>query len=224
MNKVIHINLGGMPFIIDEDAYKALHDYLSSIHDHFRHSEGYEEITTDIESRLAELFRESMGARQIVTMKDVEAAIRIMGTPETFEAEATPIDDEGTTAHQATKHWRTGRRLFRDPEDKVLCGVCSGLAAYLGIEDPLWVRLAFVLFTLSGGFGFPLYIILCLIVPEAKTASDRLAMRGEPINVSNISKIIEEEMTHISKRFSEFAEELGKENWPGKKKPGQQQA
>ncbi len=222
MNKVIHINLGGMPFAIDEDAYEALRDYLAAIHDHFRHSEGYEEITADIESRLAELFRESMGARQIVSLKDVENVIRIMGTPEVFDSgsESAQAAPSGKTGTDEACKWRTGRRLFRDPDDQVLGGVCSGLAAYLGIEDPIWIRLAFVVFTLSGGFGIPLYIILWIIVPEAKTASDRLAMRGQPINVSNIGKIIEEEMSHIGKRFSEFAEELGKEDWGGKKKPG----
>ncbi len=229
MNKVIHINLGGMPFIIDEDAYEALRDYLAAIHSHFRNSEGYEEITADIEARLAELFRESMGHRQIVTMKDVQEAIRIMGTPEVFEAEGESAAEgdaapSGKQDAGAQPRWRTGRRLFRDPDDQVLGGVCSGLAAYLGIEDPIWVRLAFVLFTLSGGFGIPLYIILWIIVPEAKTASDRLAMRGEPINVSNIGKIIEEEMSQLSKRVSEFAEELGKEDWGGKKKSGRQRA
>ena len=81
MNKVININLGGYPFTIDEDAYQHLSKYLDTIHSHFNQSEGYEEITGDIETRLAELFQESLENRPIVTLKDVNAAIAIMGTP-----------------------------------------------------------------------------------------------------------------------------------------------
>ena len=105
-----------------------------------------------------------------------------------------------------------------NPEDEVLGGVCSGIAAYFGIADPLWVRLAFIVFTISGGFGIPLYVILWAVLPKASSSSDRLAMRGEPINVSNISKIIEEEFTNLSTKVSELGEELA-----GKKKLFQKQ-
>ena len=139
MNKVQQINLGGVPFTIDEDALEHLTRYLDTIHAHFRQSDGYEEITQDIEARMAELFQEGMGQRQIVTLKDVRDAIVIMGTPEDFGAE--PIDEtlseEGPErAHRRTHDYRTGRRLFRNPEDEVIGGVCSGIAAYFGISDP----------------------------------------------------------------------------------------
>lgn len=209
MNKVININLGGYPFTIDDDAYDHLSTYLETIHNHFRDSEGYEEITTDIEARMAELFQESLGDRPIVHLKDVKAAITIMGTPEDFGAE--PMDEE--TGKKKSGTYKTGKRLFRNPEDEVLGGVCSGIAAYFGIADPLWVRLAFIVFTISGGFGIPLYVILWAVLPKAESSSDRLSMRGEPINVSNISKIIEEEFTNLSTKVSELGEELA-----GKKK------
>jgi phage shock protein PspC (stress-responsive transcriptional regulator) len=95
----------------------------------------------------------------------------------------------------------------------VVGGVCAGIAAYFGIADPLWVRIAFIIFTISGGFGIPAYLILWVILPRAESASDRLSMRGEPINVSNIGKIIEEEIGHISDKVSELGNELS-----GKKK------
>ncbi|MFQ5448404.1 MAG: PspC domain-containing protein, partial [Saprospiraceae bacterium] len=88
-----------------------------------------------------------------------------------------------------------------------------------GIEDPLWVRLFFVLITVSGGFGIPLYLILWAVLPKAETASDRLAMRGEKANVSNIGKIIEDEFTHMSKKMSELGEELKAEFSSKKKAP-----
>ena len=79
MNKISNINLGGFPFTIDEDAYQALDKYLKTIHKHFRKSEGYEEITTDIETRMAELFQEKLEGRPIVTSPDVKNVIAIMG-------------------------------------------------------------------------------------------------------------------------------------------------
>lgn len=213
MNKVVSINLGGYPFTIDEDAYESLKTYLDAIHRHFRSSEGYEEITTDIEARVAELFQESLGDRPIVNTQDVQNAIAVMGTPEEFDAEPAVEETEGKK-----RQYRTGRRLYRDPEESVIGGVSAGIAAYLGIADPLWVRLVFILITISGGFGIPAYLILWAILPEATTAGDRLAMRGEPINVSNIGKIIEEELRHISDKVSELSEEFS-----GKKKPSREQ-
>ena len=208
MNKIFNINLGGYPFTIDEDAYKHLSHYLETIHNHFRSSEGYEEITSDIENRMAELFQEEIGEKPIVTLKNVESAIAIMGTPEEFGAE--PLDEnEPITKRQGHKSdYKTGKRLFRNPDDEVVGGVCSGIAAYFGINDPLWIRLLWIVLTLSGGFGIAAYIILWIIVPKAETASDRLMMRGENINVSNIGKIIEEEMEHLSEKITELGGEF----------------
>lgn len=221
MNKVFNINLGGYPFTIDEDAYEHLRSYLDTIHRHFRQTEGYEEITHDIEARLAELFLEQLGSRPIVTIQEIEDAIRIMGRPEEFgadpNAEANFADETTEETSEQTKKEgfkiKTGKRLFRDSEEQVVGGVAAGLAAYFGIPDPIWVRLFFVLVVISGGIGIPLYLILWAIMPEAKTSSDRLAMRGEPINISNISKIITEEVEHISSKMAELGEELA-----GKKK------
>ena len=211
MNKVFNINLGGYPFTIDIDAYEHLSGYLKTIHSHFKRSEGYEEITSDIETRIAELFQESLGNHSIVTIKMVRDAIIVMGTPEEFGAEpadnfSTSTSGAETKSRNRSHHYKTGKRLFRDTEDQVVGGVCSGIAAYFGISDPIWVRVFFILFSISGGFGIPAYIILWAILPEAKTSSDRLAMRGDDINVSNIAKIIEEEVEHITDRISEMSE------------------
>ena len=216
MNKVFNINLGGYPFTIDEDAFEELSNYLQAIHGHFRESEGYEEITGDIESRMAELFQEAMQGREIVMFKDVQNGISIMGTPEDFGAEPleeTAYQSESATEtptgrHRKTKY-KTGKRLFRNGEDEVIGGICSGIASYFGVEDPLWIRLGFVLLTISGGFSIPIYLLLWAIVPKAETASDRLAMRGEKINASNIGKIVEEEIEYFSEKVSEWGEDFG---------------
>jgi hypothetical protein len=108
MNKVQQINLGGLPFTIDEDAYEHLKRYLNAIHRHFEASEGYEEITNDIEARMAELFQEHLGERSIVTLKEVNDAIVIMGTPEDFGAD--PVDEEmytsSTEKEGKISHWQ----------------------------------------------------------------------------------------------------------------------
>ena len=205
MNKVFTINLGGYPFTIDEDAFEHLDKYLKAIHKHFKHTEGYEEITEDIEARLAELFQASMGNRPIVSFKDVEQAIATMGRPEEFGD--TPLEAEAA-AEGSEDSYKTGKRLFRNPDDEVVGGVCSGISAYFGIQDPVWIRILFVLITISGGIGIPMYIVLWAILPKAETAGDRLAMRGKPINVSNIGKIVQEEIEHISEKVSELGEEL----------------
>lgn len=225
MTKVFNINLGGLPLTIDEDAYETLSSYLKTIHNHFLSSEGYEEITTDIEARMAELFQERLGSRPIVSLKDVNSVIAIMGTPADFGA--APMEDtaaeEPKTSHHGKKFGvKTGKRLFRNVDEEVVGGVCSGIAAYFGIADPLWVRLAFIAFTFGGGFAIPLYFILWAILPKAESASDKLAMRGEPINASNIGKIIEEELDHVSKKVSELGDELKMEFGSKKKSKGSQ--
>jgi phage shock protein PspC (stress-responsive transcriptional regulator) len=212
MNKVFNINLGGYAFTIDEDAYAHLSDYLDAIHRHFKKSEGYEDITTDIEDRMAELFEELREGRPIITLKTVKTAINIMGTPEEFGAEAfeASTSPEEGSAPKAGKDYgiKPGKRLFRNPDDEVVGGVCSGIAAYMGIADPLWVRLAFILLTITGGFGIPLYLILWTILPNAVTSADRLAMKGEPINVSNIAKTVEEEMDSLSEKLADLSDEF----------------
>ncbi|MFK7979214.1 MAG: DUF2807 domain-containing protein [Saprospiraceae bacterium] len=220
MNKVFNINLGGYAFTIDDNAYQHLSGYLKTIHNHFQDSEGYEEITSDIETRIAELFQESLGNHPIVTFKMVKEAITIMGTPEEFGA--TPIDDfqeepvhKSSTRKEGKQQYKTGKRLMRDPEDQVIGGVCSGVAAYFGIADPLWVRLGFGLFVMSGGVGVPAYIILWAVLKEAKTSSDRLAMKGADINISNMAKVVEEEVTNFGDKISEMA---GEWDGTGKKK------
>ena len=204
MNKILTINLGGFPYTIDDDAYELLNRYLDSIRRHFKANQSYQEIISDIESRLAEIFGEKLGSRTIISTADVTAAIAIMGKPEEFGAE--PTDEQTANTAGATgsaydkfrQEYRTGKRLFRDPDDKVFGGVCSGVAAYFGVQDPLWVRIGFAVAFFSFGVGFMLYFLLLIILPEAQSSADRLAMRGETINIENIAKVVEEEFNNIS--------------------------
>jgi phage shock protein PspC (stress-responsive transcriptional regulator) len=209
MKKTNNINLGGYPFIIDEDVYLRLNDYLNTIEKHFKNSEGVCDIMTDIEARMAELFNETLGDRKIITNTDLDDVVAVMGTPEQFGAHA--YADQGYSETTRTTHTahsvKTGRRFFRDSDDKIIGGVCSGIAAYWGIEDPIWIRLI-AGFLLLSGIGFFPYIILWIIIPSAKTSSDRLAMRGEAANVENIGRMIEDELNEMTDSISQFTDDF----------------
>lgn len=211
MNKTTQINLGGISFTIDEDAFKRLDLYLHELEAHFEYSDSRGEIIADIEARLAELLTENLRGSDIVTIKNVADAIKVMGAP-------SDIDDEPVTnqSHRRSEGkdgtWdiKTGKRLFRDPDDKVVAGVCSGLAAYFGIEDPIWVRLTFVLASVTIGFGLIIYIAAWILVPEAKTAGDRLAMMGHSANAKNIAGMIERGLDDLSDTLKENWESITK--------------
>jgi len=205
MNDIKNINLGGYPFAIDMEAYFALEDYLETIKNHFSRSAGYQEIVNDIESRIAEIFKDKPNAMEVVTIKEVHEAIAIMGTPEEFGATAHDTDDYD---HIPKSEWVFGKKLMRDPEEKILGGVCSGLSAYFGIEDPIWIRLGMAAMILGMGVGFGLYIVLWIAMPEATSASDRLAMRGEDINVDNISKEMENGLENLTETMNKFGEKV----------------
>lgn len=207
MNKVFNINLGGLPLTIDEDAYRYLENYLQSLHNHFKQSEGYEEIMNDIEARIGELLKENMGKRAIAMMQDVKNAISVMGTPEDFGAASVseePHNNSSNTEGGSSSTIKTGKRLFRDSENKVVSGVCSGIASYFGIQDPIWIRIAFICIVSFFGTGILLYIILSIVIPEAKTTADRLSMQGEPIDVNSIAKFVEKGVNTFAQKVNEF--------------------
>lgn len=215
MNKVHNINLGGQAFTIDDDAYDHLQTYLNSLAKHLgSKSIETDEIISDIEYRIGELFHQNLGARTIITIKDVNDAISIMGTVEDFkssESDSIPLDNDEEeipfTKSSGSTRFKPGKQLFRDPDNKVIGGVCSGLANYLGISDPLWVRLAWAIAFFMGGLGFMVYIVAMLIIPEAKTSLDKRSMKGEPIDISDIVNSVEDEIQEWSGRISDWADE-----------------
>lgn len=219
MNKVVNVNLGAVPFIIDENAFEHLSKYMELLKIHFKHMEGSEEILSDIESRLGELFTEYLGTRQIVEITDVKKAIGVMGTPEDLGAEeeweeitdnSKERQEEGDYNNQKRKY-QTGKRLFRDKENSIISGTCSGIAAYFGVADPVWVRIGFVLAGLaSAGSAILVYLIIWAITPAAKSAKDRLMMRGEKIDVDAISRKVKEEFDNVEKQFNQFSDSFKK--------------
>lgn len=202
MIKTININLSGIVFNINEDAYDILNNYLTSIRSKFKNVEGGEEIIADIESRIAELFTEKLnGTRQVIEIKDVETVIETLGKPEDYD-----LDEDDAEAYSQTDHnQQRKKKFFRNPDDKMLGGVSSGIAAYIDV-DTVWVRLLWILLFFGYGFGFLFYIILWIIIPEAKTTADKLEMKGEPVNIENIEKKIKEEFDDIKDSFTKMSE------------------
>lgn len=215
MNKTITSNIAGYVFHIDENAYEKLDAYLNTIRSYFKDSQGRDEIIADIEARLAEMLQERMAdQKQVITMQDVNHVISIMGQPEAF------LEDDPDTAdwsEQRSSNAESGagpRRLFRDPDNRVAAGICSGISHYLGLSDPIWLRLALVLaLFLSFGTALIVYIILYLIIPEATTTTDKLQMRGESVTVSNIEKRVNEELETVKNKWNELHGNSG----PGRK-------
>jgi len=189
MNKTININLANTFFHIDEDAYNKLQRYLEAIKRSLANSQGKDEIIADIEARIAELFTEKLQHdRQVITHKEVDEIITVMGQPEDYMVDEEIFDDQPKQHYKSPKT----KHLYRDLDDKYISGVSSGLGHYLGI-DAVWIRLLWILLAfLSGGTFIFAYILFWILVPEAVTTSQKLAMKGEPVNISNIEKKIKE--------------------------------
>ncbi len=197
MRKTININLGGIAFIIDENAFEALQNYLEALKRKFSNETERSEIMADIEGRMAEMLNQRIGDRkEVASLEDIEYIINIMGKPEDIagEDETTSTAEEkvassNANTNAAPKGEAVKKRLFRDPDDKRVAGVISGLCHYLGIDDPVWLRiLAVVFIPITSGAIIPIYILLMIIVPEADSAAEKLQMRGEPINIKTIEK------------------------------------
>ncbi|MFS4467959.1 PspC domain-containing protein [Maribacter sp. 2210JD10-5] len=209
MNKTVNINLANMLFHIDEDAYNKMRRYLESVKRSFANTPGSDEILADIEARIAELFYEKLeNERQVITEKQVDEVIAIMGQPEDYMVDEDIFEDE-PRAKSTTEQTRV-KKLYRDTEQKYVAGVSSGLAHYLGI-DPLWIRILWVFLTIGSGGGFILlYGLLWILIPEAKTTSQKLDMRGEAINISNIERKVKEGFEEVADKVKSVDyEEVG---------------
>lgn len=176
MKKTFTINIRGSIFHIDEDAYEVLQKYMNSIKNHFIDSDDGQEIIADIEFRLAELFTEKSNM-SVITLEKVNRIIEIMGVPECF-------DDSCDI--------KIKKRLYRDTENKVISGVCGGLAAYFNIDPAIMRLITILLLLISAGTVLLAYIILWIIIPKAITSSQKLEMRGENVTIKNIEKFIKE--------------------------------
>ncbi|MDR1055918.1 MAG: PspC domain-containing protein [Prevotellaceae bacterium] len=177
MKKVININVGGVGFTIEEDAYLKLKNYLDRFESTFADKFEALEVMEDIESRIADILRETIKYDyQVVDLKLVEKVIAQMGQPEGAPAEP---------AGQPRYNGRPRKRLYRNPDDSMISGLCGGLAAYLGVDSSI-IRIVTLLGVIFAGLSIWVYIILWIVVPRANTIAEKLEMRGEPVTAENI--------------------------------------
>ena len=204
MKQIVKVSIAGCSFTLEQDACRVLDAYLKELKSHYNRMFGCDEIIEDIEERIAELIIEKGIRDQVVSVENVEEIIRIVGYPD-------DIDGGEKSGSGAGQSGTPRRKLYRDPEHRILGGVCSGLAAYLN-TDILLVRILFILvfFGLSAWIGFAsfvwggrvgwfslamiVYIVMWAVVPEAKTVTQRCAMRGETPGIGDIQKNFRKEM------------------------------
>ena len=205
MKKNISVNIFGTLYPIDEDAYELLQKYNDNMRRYYSQREGGDEIADDVEHRVAELLSElRANGTEAITIEHIKEIIDRIGDPQAMD----DGDSENTETGQNVKNNAYGnpvnqninetpevapsnRKLFRDPEDKIVGGVMSGISHYFGLNEPLLLRLAMVLLLIASltTFGI-IYLVAWILIPEAITPEDRLRMYGKPVS----AKAINEEM------------------------------
>ena len=195
MNKTVTINLGGIVFHIDEDAYQKLSRYFDAIKRSLNNSSGQEEIIKDIEMRISELLNEKLiSDKHVIGLKEIDEVIAVMGQPEDY------IIEDDSKAESNYQAYKKSKKLYRDKDKGMIGGVAAGLSHYLGI-DVVWIRVILLLFFFGFGTGILAYIILWIATPEAVTTSEKLEMTGEPVTISSIEKKVREEFDSVSEKF-----------------------
>ncbi len=214
MKKTTSIHIKGINFIIEEEAYETLKNYMNRLSQKLANTEGKEEIIEDIELRVAELFTaELQGNKAVIEQKDVDKTIALLGEPEQYiEEDESSTDSKSSDSQSGQAHGENRgeyegkeKKLYRDMENASIAGVCSGLSAYFNI-DLIIVRIIFILLLFGGGFGFPLYVILWVVLPTANSHIDRLRMRGIPITVESVR----EEVEMAAQRLTKSSKKMGK--------------
>ena len=180
MKKTVNVAIGGCSFILEEDAYLEISTYLDKFRAGLNESRGSNDVMDEMEGRIADLLKEKLRGREVVSYLMVQEIIDMLGYPEGFdhrkyEENKSQCNDE-----------KTVRRLFRDPDDKKIAGVCSGLALYLGV-DVVVIRIIFLI-ALIFFAGFWIYLVIWIAAPEAKTAIEKCELRGLPANAENIQR------------------------------------
>lgn len=202
MNKTVSVSIGGFAFILSDDAHRRLEQYIEKVRINLGNSADTEEILSDVEGRMAELLGEYLSAsgRQVVDVAMVEKMIAVMGAPEDFNVSGEAA--QGQQSQQEPQDRAAHRALYRETEDRYLGGVCAGIAHYLGWE-PLIVRLIFLLLLFGFGSSVIVYLVLWILVPQAKTTAEKLRMHGKPVNLESIKERFQ--------GFGEEVKEMGKE-------------
>jgi phage shock protein PspC (stress-responsive transcriptional regulator) len=213
MKKTVSVNIKGMNFLIEEDAYELLQSYMIRLENSLCHEKGSKEIIEDIEYRVAELCSTYLKEKkQVIEKEDIAEIIKTLGQPEEYVDGIEQGSTEEHTQKSAPSSSPAGenKRLYRDIDHAKLAGVCSGIGNYLQI-DPTFIRIFFLIGMLFFGFGFIPYIILWIVLPRAETTIDRLKMQGKPITVESVKEEVESAAKKIKEESLNLAHHFRKE-------------
>ena len=169
MKVTVNVNIGGVPFVVDDDAYELLKNYLCRISSSITAKEDKKEILSDIERRISELLlEEGVTYSRVVTISYVKKVLSVIGDADIF----------GENSDYNTNHYsiKPSKRLMRDSENITIGGVCSGVAAFIGV-DPTVIKIILLLLLFFGGSGVVLYIIAWIIIPKTHTEQEKQMMR-----------------------------------------------
>lgn len=190
MKKTISVNIKGINFLIEEDAYELLQNYIDRLTSVLKNVQGSNEIIEDVELRIAELCTSKLNdSKTVIEYEDIENILSTLGSPEDFVEDDEDVSNNDQQQSTNNRN-QSERRLFRDKENATIAGVCSGIANYFNV-DIVIIRAIFVLMFIFAGFGVPLYIILWVIIPPAKNTIDKLRMKGRPITVETVREEVE---------------------------------
>lgn len=214
MKKTVSVNIKGINFVMEEDAFETLQKYLDRLKSNLGNQEGADEIIEDIEIRIAELCgKELSDKKTVVELQDIQRILETLGDPDMYldeEAEAESSERKQYSQH-TNNSTGNDKRLYRDVDNAQIAGVCSGIANFLNI-DVLLVRIIWLLIFFFGGFGLLLYLILWVIIPKANSSIDRLRMKGKPITVENVREEVERAAEKLTDTSRKFAGSLRKED------------
>ncbi len=205
MMETRNISLGGLLFHLELPAFERLNRYLASLKRVLTGTLGEEEILQEVEHRLAELLHEALaGADRAVTLADVDRVCSQLGEPQEFAGSDDPESDgPGDRMNPSRRRW------FRDPDDRMVAGVASGIAYRFGV-DPVVIRALFVALVAFTGTGVIIYLVLAAIMPVAKTTADRLAMKGDTVTLASIMAAVESSMQGATSNMSNSGENMAR--------------
>ena len=203
MKKTLSVNLNGRVFNVDEDAYQLLDNYLKNLRIYFRNEEGSAEIIADFEARIEELFSDRVRlGYSVISIEDTEKVIAQMGRPDDFgeREENDPTGEKDQHEKNRPEEYMTvKKKLYRNPDDKMFGGVCSGIATYCDWNVTIVRIIAAILVPATSLWIVPAYLICWLVVPEARTAEQKLEMQGKPITIENIGKMVASGLDDVKK-------------------------
>jgi phage shock protein PspC (stress-responsive transcriptional regulator) len=183
MKKTVNVAIGGCSFIIDEDACNTISNYLERFKAAISESSSKNDVMDELENRIADLLKAKLGVRDVVTNAMAQNVVAELGYPEGYKEAESEAKAESDNSYQD----RPVKKLFRDPDDKKIAGVCSGLALFLGVDVTI-IRVIFLVALICGSAGFWIYLVIWIAAPEARTAAEKCELRGIPATAENIRR------------------------------------